>query len=401
MNFNASRNGKGLFVCNVVMWVCAVVFREVFVVVGQAGGIRKAKRVSDVAAMGAPSPTPAFSPAPAYSAGYPPAGPPPPYSEGIQLDTPQDFGSPAPPAANYGYGGFPQSPMANPAQLGSMLQQPIVQDMAYQYGNQLAAQGREVVQRELNKYVPVSRLRYYFAVDTRYVLKKLLLILFPFTHGEWMLKYDQESPVQPRFDINAPDLYIPSMGYVTYVLLAGFVLGLQHRFSPEQISIQASSALAYIIFEMILYLVTLYITHTTTNLKTLDLLAYSGYKYTTMIGSLLTGLVLGKTGYYCWLVYSSLALSYFLVKTLRVQVLTGSQAGGEAAAPYYAPQPAPYAPNANPYADTWAKPAAGGTKRRVYFLLFVAITQPLLSWWLTYHLVPAALPAPAPAPPAR
>lgn len=57
--------------------------------------------------------------------------------------------------------------------------------MAYQYGNQLAAQGREVVQRELNKYVPVSRLRYYFAVDTRYVLKKLLLILFPFTHGVW------------------------------------------------------------------------------------------------------------------------------------------------------------------------------------------------------------------------
>lgn len=28
---------------------------------------------------------------------------------------------------DYGYGGFPQSPMANPAQLGSMLQQPIVQ----------------------------------------------------------------------------------------------------------------------------------------------------------------------------------------------------------------------------------------------------------------------------------
>ena len=39
------------------------------------------------------------------------------------------------------------------------------------------------------------------------------------------MKYDQESPVQPRYDVNAPDLYIPSMGYVTYVLLAGFMLG--------------------------------------------------------------------------------------------------------------------------------------------------------------------------------
>ncbi|XP_053613823.1 protein YIF1B-B [Plodia interpunctella] len=358
MNFNASRN------------------------VGHSGGIRKAKRVSDVSAMGAPSPTPAFSPGPPYNAPYSHGTPPPPYQEGIQLDTTQNFASPGP-APNYGYmGGFPQTPMASPAQLGSMLQQPIVQDMAFQYGNQLAAQGKEVVQRELSRFVPVSRMRYYFAVDTRYVLKKLMLILFPFTHKEWMLKYDQDSPVQPRYDINAPDLYIPSMGYVTYVLLAGFMLGLQHRFSPEQIGMQASSALAYIIFEMILYLVTLYITNTNTNLKTLDLLAFSGYKYIIMIGSLLAGLMLGRTGYYCSLVYTSFTLSYFLVKTLRVQVLSGS--GSSPAAPY---------------SDPWPRPSASGTKRRVYFLLFVAITQPLLSWWLTYHLVPssAVLPVITPA----
>lgn len=65
-------------------------------VVPQGGGIRKAKRVSDVAAMGAPSQTPAFSPAPGYSPGYPPAGPPPSYQEGIQLESTQDFGGAAP-----------------------------------------------------------------------------------------------------------------------------------------------------------------------------------------------------------------------------------------------------------------------------------------------------------------
>ncbi|CAH0594452.1 unnamed protein product [Chrysodeixis includens] len=359
MNFNASRN------------------------VGQAGGIRKAKRVSDVAAMGAPSPSPAFSPAPAYHPGYPPAGPPPAYHEGIQLDGGQDYNTPTP-VGNFGYmGGYPQSPMVNPAHIGSMLHQPIVQDMALQYGNQLAAQGREAVQREINKYVPVSRLRYYFAVDSRYVLRKLLLILFPYTHKEWMVKYDQDSPVQPRYDINAPDLYIPSMGYVTYVLLAGFMLGLQQRFSPEQIGIQASSALAYIVFEMMMYLVTLYVTNTSTHLRTLDLLAYSGYKYTVMIASLLAGLLLGTTGYYCSLVYTSCALSYFLVKTLRLQLLSGAPA-----------------PEVSPYGGAGAGRAGGGgagggTKRRVYFLLFVAVTQPLLSCWLTYHLVPApALPPP-------
>ncbi|XP_059048109.1 protein YIF1B-B [Achroia grisella] len=380
MNFNASRN------------------------VNQSGGIRKAKRVSDVSAMGSPTPAPAFSPGPAYSAPYAQATPPPAYQEGIQLETPPDFGSPIPPA-NYGYmGGFPQAAMTSPAQIGSMLQQPIVQDMALQYGNQLATQGREAVQRELNKYVPVSRLRYYFAVDTRYVFKKLLLIIFPFTHKEWMVKYDQDSPVQPRYDINAPDLYIPSMGYVTYVLLAGFMLGLQHRFSPEQIGIQASSALAYIIFEMVIYLLTLYITSTSTNLKTLDLLAFSGYKYAVMIGSLLAGLLLGKTGYYCCLVYTSCTLSYFLVKTLRVQVLAGSQSAVPEQTPYG--YQAPYG-GANPYVDAWGARGGGGggggagTKRRVYFLLFVSVVQPLLSWWLTYGLVPlgAAPGAPGAPPP--
>ncbi|XP_004925707.1 protein YIF1A isoform X3 [Bombyx mori] len=355
MNFNASRNGP-------------------------SGAIRKAKRVSDVAAMGTPAPNPAFSPT-AYSPGYAPTGPPPPYQESFQLDANQDFNTHAP-AGNFGFaGGFP-SPMTSPAQISSMLQQPVVQDMAIQYGNQLAAQGKEAVQRELHKFVPVSRLRYYFAVDTRYVIRKLMLIVFPYTHKEWMVKYDQDTPVQPRYDINAPDLYIPSMGYVTYVLLAGFMLGLQHRFSPEQIGIQASSALAYIIFEMLLYLVTLYVTNTSTSLKTLDLLAYSGYKYTVMISSLLAGLLAGRTGYYCGLLYSSCALSYFLVKTLRLQLLSGSQ--GPEQPSYGFPNP-PYA--ANPYSDAWDKPTPGGTKRRVYFLLFVAITQPLLCWWLTYHLV--------------
>ncbi|XP_034833997.1 protein YIF1B [Maniola hyperantus] len=357
MNFNASRN------------------------VG-AGGPRKPKRVSDVTAMGTPSPAPSFSPAAAYNPAFT-QGPPPPYSQGIQLDGAQNFAAPDP-AGNFGYmGGFSQSPMASPANIGSMLQQPIVQDMAMQYGNQLAAQGREVVKRELDKFVPVSRLRYYFAVDTKYVLSKLLLILFPYRHKEWMVKYDQENPVAPRYDVNAPDLYIPSMGYVTYVLLAGFMLGLQHRFSPEQISIQASSALAYIIFEMVLYLVTLYITNTTTALKTLDLLAFSGYKYTVMIFSLLGALTLGPMGYYCCLVVCSFGLSYFLVKTLRLQLLSGATQAPEQ--PSYGGYAAP-----NPYAESWTKSSNSGTKRRVYFLLFVAITQPLLSWWLTYHLVPSS-----------
>lgn len=64
----------------------------------------------------------------------------------------------------------------------SMLQQPIVQDMALQYGQRLADQGKQLVESHFEKYVPVTRLKYYFAVDNNYVVKKLMLLLFPFAH---------------------------------------------------------------------------------------------------------------------------------------------------------------------------------------------------------------------------
>lgn len=56
------------------------------------------------------------------------------------------------------------------------------------------------------------------------------ILLFPFTQSDWSLKYNQEEPVQPKFDVNAPDLYIPFMAFVTYLLIVGYILGLRHAF---------------------------------------------------------------------------------------------------------------------------------------------------------------------------
>lgn len=46
----------------------------------------------------------------------------------------------------------------------------------------------------------------------------------------WEVCYQQDTPVAPRFDVNAPDLYIPAMGFITYVLVAGLALGTQNRY---------------------------------------------------------------------------------------------------------------------------------------------------------------------------
>lgn len=67
--------------------------------------------------------------------------------------------------------------------------------------------------------------------------------------------------------------------YFRYVLTAGLALGTKNQFSPEKLSIEATSAMAWTAFEVIVQLLTLYIANISTNMKTLDLIAYSSYKY--------------------------------------------------------------------------------------------------------------------------
>lgn len=79
------------------------------------------------------------------------------------------------------------------------------------------------------------------------------------------------------------------------------------------LGIQASSALAWTILEVLVYLICFYVTNVTTSLTTIDVLAFSGYKFVGIIIAVLTSLIFLRLGYYCALLYCSLSLSYFLV----------------------------------------------------------------------------------------
>ncbi|KAE8076537.1 hypothetical protein FH972_015180 [Carpinus fangiana] len=87
---------------------------------------------------------------------------------------------------------------------------------------------------------PISRYfsdpQYYFQVNDPYVRNKFKVVLFPFLHrGHWTRITEpvggRLSYKPPIYDINAPDLYIPFMAFGTYVVLAGFSLGIQGKFS--------------------------------------------------------------------------------------------------------------------------------------------------------------------------
>lgn len=51
------------------------------------------------------------------------------------------------------------------------------------------------------------------------------------THSAADSQGQQESYCPPRDDINAPDLYIPAMAFVTHVLLVGLNTGLASKYA--------------------------------------------------------------------------------------------------------------------------------------------------------------------------
>uniref|UniRef100_A0A8C9B7M0 Protein YIF1 n=1 Tax=Prolemur simus TaxID=1328070 RepID=A0A8C9B7M0_PROSS len=107
------------------------------------------------------------------------------------------------------------------------------------------------------------------------------------------------------------------MAFITYVLLAGMALGIQKRFSPEVLGLCASTALVWVVMEVLALLLGLYLATVRSDLSTFHLLAYSGYKYVGMILSVLTGLLFGSNGYYVVLAWTSSALMYFIVSVGR------------------------------------------------------------------------------------
>ena len=95
-----------------------------------------------------------------------------------------------------------------------------------------------------------------------------------------------------------------------------------YRFTPEQLGMHASSVLVWNIIEICVLYFTFYIFNVQSKLRTLDLIAYCGYKYVGMIAALSSYLATHSLFVYrCALLYVSLALSYFLVCSFSLNYL--------------------------------------------------------------------------------
>ena len=77
--------------------------------------------------------------------------------------------------------------------------------------------------------------------------KKEKSVKFQFCFVFRSIRYNHDEPVQPRFELNAADLYIPSMAFVSYILVVGYMLGMQDRFAPDLLATTASSSLTMLV----------------------------------------------------------------------------------------------------------------------------------------------------------
>ncbi|EST08980.2 Hrf1 [Kalmanozyma brasiliensis GHG001] len=269
------------------------------------------------------------------------------------------------------------------AQGGPPIMNDATAQMGVQFGQHMAAVGGEYVQKNFNALLPMPVLKHYFNVSNSYVLHKLRIVLFPWRHKPWSRAHRHSAPgvgvsgaysepvgvktaasggegyLPPRDDVNSPDLYIPTMAFVTYIIVTSVILGLESRFHPEVLGLRASRALAIILVELAAIKLGTYLLNIQGDHTMMDLLAYSGYKFVGTLITLLVGLMKVR-GLVYWSVflYCFAANAFFLLRSLRYVVL---------------PDPS------SPSSQTITHAQRG---RRIQFLFCIAVVQIVFGWAL-------------------
>ncbi|KYQ94350.1 hypothetical protein DLAC_04646 [Tieghemostelium lacteum] len=227
------------------------------------------------------------------------------------------------------------------------------------YGQTLFSGGKQYVDTNFGKYISFSTLKSYFNVNTSYVFNKIKLVVFPFAQKAWKRRIhrhgDVDSYLPPRDDINAPDLYIPLMAFITYFLLYGFQLGMETRFTPDVLGASITKGIIFWIFELLLFRLGFFFTNSDA-IYLYDMVSYTGYKYVLLVGKAILTILVGSYITFMVRCYFAAAIGYFILKTLRLVFSTSNQINS----------------------DIQYQQHQSSTDKRSYFVVFFAIVQGIL-----------------------
>jgi hypothetical protein len=114
-------------------------------------------------------------------------------------------------------------------------------------------------------------------------------------------------------------MYIPTMAFVTYILLSTLIAGLNGKFEPQLLGITFSNASIIICLELVVLWLGRYFLNISSESQIYDLVAYSGYKFVGVIATVGLSAVFnagqGTGGWVGWGVfgYTFMANAFFLV----------------------------------------------------------------------------------------
>ena len=178
-----------------------------------------------------------------------------------------------------------------PQQSTNFIQDPKAQ-LAYQLGSKAIGNFFNNAQMDptttinnLTSDTTFGNLSQYFQVSNEYVLKKLKIILCPFLNKSWTTVTDikNNNKVLPRDNVNAPDMYLPIMSLVTYILIWNFTKGLIGQYDPKYLYSKMSATLAMSLLDLMILKLGIYLivpsSTASTNGSIVDLICFVGYKY--------------------------------------------------------------------------------------------------------------------------
>jgi hypothetical protein len=196
--------------------------------------------------------------------------------------------------------------------------------MGMQYGQRVWSES----ERSVSRWLPLDDLRKRFHVSHSYVAAKLGMLALPFLKSFERKQHDfgeshERASVEfypPVDDVCAPDLYIPTMGVVTYVTLYAFAIGLrEQQLDAQDLGATATFCIVSILLEALAVNIWRYVVGLVTA-SFFDLVAVFGYAFVSVSVSLLLG-TLGLSGFpWAWrVVVFGLGLNFavFLYRALR------------------------------------------------------------------------------------
>ncbi|KAI5190396.1 protein transport protein YIF1 [Nematocida minor] len=168
----------------------------------------------------------------------------------------------------------------------------------------------------INRAVSFSRfdsVRRYFQIDNAYLLRKLFLIVYPYNGNMWQKYTDRDIP---SVSIGHPDLYIPLMAIITYVLCIACEMEVQGKFRPETLGkITTKSLLLALLETAVIKAASFFFDSTSLDISVI--LSFIGYKYVTItimkIISTLFPIMLSKMSS----IFLTISFALFLGKSLK------------------------------------------------------------------------------------